>query len=182
MPDLMTIHQLCQRLHKSKPYVRTLQSKLELPVSRNPERYDDNYRRFLQKIIALRTFSIPFDLITELFGIEKKMLMLMHADSMTDSPTWYLECCSNTTKPEHCLLLTNYELENPIRSRDVQIHLNFRKREGELFAGSEMGEDIQRVIDRYLELVDQLKSRMNPEYNVLCNALDWANAAFPHGL
>ena len=48
----------------------------------------------------------------------------------------------------------------------------------ELFDGEEMGEDIQRVLAIYREQVQRMKDRIETEYKVLVNALDWANQAF----
>ena len=94
MPVEYSFYKLCKDLLKPKRYVQSLQSKLELYIPRKDESYTPGYRRFLQKGIALRTYSVPLEDITDLFKLEKKIMQLMHADSQDGSPTWYLDCCA----------------------------------------------------------------------------------------
>ncbi len=178
MPVEYSFYKLCKDLLKPKRYVQSLQSKLELYIPRKDESYTPGYRRFLQKVIALRTYSVPLEDITDLFKLEKKIMQLMHADSQDGSATWYLDCCTGPVNAETCLLLTNYNLETPINAAVVQIQLDFTRKDDELFDGEEMGEDIQRVLAIYREQVQRMKDRIETEYKVLVNALDWANQAF----
>lgn len=178
MPVDYSFYKLCKDLLKPKRYVQNLQFRLELYIPKKDESYTTAYRRFLQKIIALRTYSVPIDDIADLFKIEKKIMQLMHADSLSNSPTWYLEFCEGPIKPDSCLLLTNYDLETPISAANVQTQLDFARSERELFAGEEMGEDIHRVIAIYRDQVSKMKERVDTEYKVLVNALDWANQVF----
>jgi hypothetical protein len=175
--ETYSFYQLCRRLLKPKPYVRTLQKKLDLYIPPNGDKYSREYLLFMRKIIALRTYSVPYDMIEALFKLEKKIMILLHADALAKSPDWYLAFCGAPSDPDRCLLLTNYNLDNPISTGSVQTQLNFGGREEELFTGKDMGEDIHRILQIYQKQVADLQERIDHEYQVLISALDWANEA-----
>jgi hypothetical protein len=62
--------------------------------------------------------------LRDLWHIDKKFLVLLHADS-TGSPFLFLDSCGDTTSPKRRLLLTNYELGAEVHGRGVQLGLNF---------------------------------------------------------
>jgi len=58
-------------------------------------RYSSAYARFIQTIIALRTFSVPLGEIADLFAKEQIVLRLLKVDALGASPTWFLDQCDN---------------------------------------------------------------------------------------
>jgi hypothetical protein len=47
-------------------------------------------------------------------------MQLLHADAF-HSPTWFLDCCTATSHPNHRLLLTNYDLGAPVPAKELQL-------------------------------------------------------------
>lgn len=168
-----TVRQLSEKLGKDPLYVRNVQKTLNLHVP-DGEGYSLAYLRFLRKIIALRTFSVPMDDIVRLFEIEKKLLRLLRADTHSSSPTWYLDACAGRGQHESRLLLTGYDLGVPVAGGTIQTSLDFGDMPPELFEGEEMGEDIGRILDQYLKLVDKTRHRTRNESPILRHALSWA--------
>lgn len=162
-------------------YVGNLQRVLKLHVPGKTEGYSQAYLVFLEKVIALRALHISQETIKAVFDIEKKCLRLLHVDTLTDSPTWYLDACGNGEKESDAadrLLLTGYRLGFPVDAQTVQHTLDFGDRAPELFDGEEMGEDVRRVLARYLDLVGGIRKRVEREKPVLENALYWAGRVF----
>lgn len=170
----LTFAALCERLGKAPGYVRTLQSELGLHVPAKPERYSRAYAAFLERAICLRTFCIPMEDIAAAFTKEKKIMELLHADTLTNSPTWYLDHGgASGDHMERRLLLTGYDLGFPLSADIIQGHLDFGSREAELFRRHEMGEDIRRVLSQYRRILDRIRGRVNVERGVLERALMW---------
>ena len=174
----ITLPDLCRMLGKDAVYVRNLQRHLELHVPRDGAGYSDSYALFLEKVVALRAFHIPQDDIKELFETEKRILRLLHFDALTDSATWYLDGCrgfeSSDDDGADQLLLTGYGLGFPIDAGVIQHTLDFGQRDPELFRGVDMGEDVRRILRKYVGLLKDIKSRIQREKPVLENALAWA--------
>lgn len=182
MDNTYSFTELCAALGKSRIYIRNLQRSLELPVVRNRERYASVYLRLLEKAVSLRAFSVSTDRIQELFETEKKILRLLHIDSLSQSQTWYLEGCNSASQSENCLLLTGFDLGFPLSADGaghVQHHLDFSERDPELFTGAEMGEDVRIVLEKYAGLVVDVRTRVEQERPVLRDALAWAGEVFP---
>jgi hypothetical protein len=169
--------ELCLALGKSATFVRHVQRSLDLPAPPQPAGYSDAYLSFLEKIVWLRAFGISLERIAELFEAEKKILHFLHVDSLSDSPTWYLDACrpaNETPMSETRLLLTDSDIGLTPDSRAVQHSLDFGKRDKELFGGSEMGEDLKLMAKRYWALLDGIVETINQEQMVLENALAWS--------
>ena len=172
-----TFSQVCKAAGKDPFYIKNIQRALDLPIPEKNESYSKSYVEFLTTIISLRAFSVPLKKITELFELEKKILVLLHVDALTDSKTWYLDACgrnNNSGHPENQLLLTEYDLGFPVTAEHVQHNLDFGERDKELFKGIEMGEDVRNVLSKYLDMVHEIRKKMRQEEIVLVNALDWA--------
>ena len=180
LTDTFTFHEIRQLLRRSGVFVRNLQQALELYIPKRGERYSEAYFRFLQKVIALRTFSVSVNDIRDLLTREKKILQLLNFDSISDSITWYLDGCTTLEHSERRLLLTGYDLGFPITGSAIQANLDFSEREVELFAGVEMGEDVRLVLRLYLELVGKIRGKVESETPVLKDALFWSEQVF-HG-
>jgi hypothetical protein len=174
MATSLTFSDLCQDCGKSQVYVRNLLISLGLPVPAKDSRYSPTYARFIQTIIALRTFSVPLNEIADLFTKEQIVLRLLKVDALGASSTWYLDQCDNKGHKERRLLLTGYDVGFPIDSKVIQPNLDFGVRKKELFSGKEMGEDVRRALDSYLRLLAKIIARVDQERPVLNQALQWA--------
>lgn len=172
--------ELCRALGKSPVYVRNLQTRLGLPILANGAGYSAAYAHFLRTIVALRTFSVPLDDITALLDTEKKLLILLKVDTLTASPTWYLDACGACSASLQRLLLTNHDIGHAITPAGIQFNLDFSAHQPELFSGAEMGEDVRRVLELYYKWRNRVLDRVRTEESVLRHALAWAEAIPRH--
>ena len=167
---------LCRMVGKDPFYVQSLQRHLGLYVAPKDAGYSQSYLIFLEKIVSLKAFHVPQDHIRELFEMEKKILCLLHVDSLSRSPSWYLDACDGSDDdeaPADRLWLTGHRLGFPMDAPAVQHALDFGERDAELFKGKEMGEDIGRVLNKYLHLLRGMKDHLAKEKPVIENALYW---------
>ena len=178
MEERFTFGRLCEVVGKAPFFVSNIQRNLGLYVPAAGEEYSVAYVAFMEKIVALRTFNVPVADIAELFSKEKRLLELLKFDSLSDSPTWYLDGCGSPKRSDKHLLLTGYALGFHLHGHEIQANLDFGKRDGELFAGHEMGEDITRAVAAYTKLADKIRDRVEKETPVLKNALFWGAKAF----
>jgi len=179
IPDTYTFTELCNALGKGSFYVRNLQKNLSLPVCHGKGKnngYSPPYLIFLEKVVAMRAFNVPLQKIVDLFEIEKKVLTLLHLDSLCQSDTWYFGSAEPDELSDGHLLLSGHDLGFPIADGDIQHNLDFAEREAELFNGEEMGEDVRRVLTKYRAMVDDIRATIRKEQPVLRSALDWAEA------
>lgn len=175
MATTFSYNDLCRMLGRESPYVHNLQRQLELHLARKGEGYTEAYAIFMEQIVSLRALHVPMDDIKALFEIEKKVMCLLHADSLTDSPTWYLDNHTGRDREPRAdeLLLTGYRLGFPVESEQVQPTLDFAARDPELFKGHEMGEDIRLVLRKYRSLLGVVTARILREKPVVETALHW---------
>ncbi len=177
--EIVSFSALCRILGKPPVYVLRLQQALDLYVPSADEGYRRAYICFLEKIVALRTFGISLGDIADLFAKERRLLELMRFDALSDSPTWYLDGCGRQPREQgDCLLLSGYCLGFSIDTPSYQPNLDFGRREGHLFAGHEMGEDVDRSLRIYREQAAKLCARISQEIPVLQNALYWGQRYF----
>ena len=165
---------MAKALNRSPVYLSGLQKRFELPAFEGPA-YSDAYLIFLRNVIALRTFNIPEETLLDLWHSEKKVLVLVHAES-TGSKTWFLDSCGATKHPERRLLLTNYDLGIPIVASEIQTGLNFANSLPELFSGREMGEDALRVFQNCMKIRTKILADVATEAPHLSQALRWAKS------
>jgi hypothetical protein len=173
--------ELCIALSKSNLYIRNIQKALALPVKKPDEKYSEGYKIFLENIINLKTLGVSNEDIARLLEIEKKILHLLQIDSIDNAPTWYLDHCENKYAKRKgkplILLLTDYELELSPHAQSLQGSLDFtRAQEIELFKGHEMGEDINKAIDKYRQLEEKVLEIMAREVSVTERASVWARS------
>ncbi len=173
-----TFARLCEVVGKGTFYISNIQRTLGIYVPSADEGYSIAYVGFMEKIVALRTFNVPLSDISDLFMKEKRILELLKFDSISDSPTWYLNACGSPNRSDDSLLLTGHALGFHLDGREIQSNLDFGRREGELFAGHEMGEDISRAIEVSMKLASKVRARVEKETPVLKNALFWGAKAF----
>ncbi len=176
-PATFSFPQLCRELGKSPLYVRTLQQKVGLFAPPRGQRLKQGYLNFLKRVISLRTFNVPLTDIAALFTKERKILEMLHFDTIHREYDWYLETANGEERTERHLLLTGQDLGFPIDAPVIQSNLDFQRREDELFGRAEMGEDVGRALESYRELYLQIRRRVQQEEQVLENALIWAEQA-----
>ena len=75
-----TFADLAKALNRSAVYLSGLQSRFELAAF-DGAGYSEAYLAFLQTVVHLRTLSITEETLRDLWHIEKKLLVLLHADS-----------------------------------------------------------------------------------------------------
>ena len=162
---------------KDTIYIRNLQRHLDLHIAGKDQTYSQCHLIFIEKIVALRAFHIPLDDIKELFETEKRILKFLHMDTLTKSPDWYLDGCDGSEEsgqgPER-LLLSGFKLGFPVDALAVQQTLDFGARDPELFKSAQMGEDLRRILRKYIERLNAVKDRIEKERPILENALHWA--------
>ena len=73
------------------------------------------------------------------------------------------------------LLLSGHDLGHPVGCKTVQTGLDFSEREKELFQSSEMGASALRELQRYSEVSNKVKGRIEQELPVVESALKWAS-------
>ncbi len=173
MSEAFSFDELCKAVGKPPSYVRQLHGTFRLPPMQDHQ-YSPAYACFIGKLVTLRTFSVPVDEIEDLLARERRLLELLHADTLSTSPTWFLDQCGQSGKSSRRLLLTGYDVGFPLSSRTVQAGFDFGRKQRELFSGHEMGEDTRRVIDAYLKARKHVLDRVRDQRLVLRNALDWA--------
>ncbi len=150
--------------------------KLGLYMPKESEGYSVSYLHFFETVIVLRAFSVPLEDIAELFEAEKRIMRFLRIDTLTLSPTWYLDQCGRNEESASAnrLLLTNQDLGGSITDGGVQFHLDFRGMHGELFSGAEMGQDAKRVMAAYDTRLEKVRARVKTEEVVLRRALSWS--------
>ena len=158
---------IARELKRSVIYLHGLQTRFELPEY---EAYSDAYLEFLTKLVHLRALSITEESLRNLWHIEKKLLLILHADN-TGSQTWFLDACGATSHPEQRLLLSNYDIGVEIPSKSLQLGLNFSDKLPELFTGRQMGEDCLRVLHDYLQLHTRIRSDIRAELPLIRAAI-----------
>jgi hypothetical protein len=154
------------RLGKDPLYIRNLQRSLDL-TSDPKATYSDSYIHFLGKIIALKTLGVSQEQIADLFEMEKKILKLLHIDTLSTSENWFL----SDKDANGGLLLTGHDVGFAVDGAGVQDMLDFGAKEKEMFRGVEMGEDVRRVLGQYVKERDSAVARVQRELPVVRNAL-----------
>ena len=153
------------------------QARFELPAGKGTC-YSNAYLAFLRSVAYLRMLNISEESLLKLWQLEKKLLTLLHVDSI-GSPTWFLDSCGLTKHKQRRLLLTNHDMGMDLRSQVLQLGLNFTQASPELFDGKEMGEDAMRVLGQYLKLASRIKDEVCSEVPLLRNAARWAGRLKP---
>jgi len=148
------------------------QARFELPVGKGTC-YSNSYLAFLHIVAYLRMLNVSEENLIKLWQLEKKLLTLLHVDSI-GSPTWFLDSCGLTKHKQRRLMLTNHDMGMDLRSQVLQLGLNFPQTTPELFDGREMGEDAFRVLGQYLKLASRIQEQVSAEVPLLKNAARWA--------
>ncbi len=167
-----TLADMARTLNRSTVYLRGVQRRFMLPLCKGAG-YSQSYLHFLRTVIGLRTLHIEEETLRHLWTLEKKLLLLLHADS-TGSPTWFLDSCGSCGKRTHRLLLSNFDMGVYLPSGTVQLGLPFSETLNELFTASEMGEDVVRILGDYLKVYDRIKASVKAETPLLYAALNLA--------
>lgn len=174
----LTLQDVCRDVGKNHVYIGQIQTALDLYKPEPPRYYNRGYINFLSKCTALRTFGVGLGDIQDLFRKEIKALRLLHFDTHSESPTWYLDGCTLEGKDPHRLLLTGVDVGFPVMSGAVQTGLDFGSREPELFESHQMGENLEHVMDLYRRQVGKIRKRVEEERPVIRAAMSWSTKAF----
>lgn len=178
MPKGFTLQEICREIGKNHVYLGQIQGSLALYKPEPPQTYNRGYIHFLTKCTALRTFGVGLGDIQDLFRKELKALKMLHFDTHSDSPTWYLDGCTLETKDPQRLLLTGVNLGFPVMSGPVQAGLDFGSSEPELFESHQMGESLDHVMELYRRQVLKIRRRVEEERPIIRTALSWSTKAF----
>lgn len=174
---MLTLAEMAKALNRPAIYLHGLQNRFDLP-SFDGAAYQDAYLAFLRSVVFLRMLGLSEDTLLKLWHLEKKLLTLLHVDSIGSS-TWFLDSCGPTNNPLRRLLLTNFDMGFELKSRTVQLGLNFAKMTPELFEGKEMGEDALRVLGEYLRLHSRVETDLSAEIPLLREAIRWGGKFIP---
>ncbi len=164
---------MASALNRPVVYLRGLQTRFELPIVEGGG-YSDAYFAFLQTVVYLRMMNVPEESLRHLWRLEKKLLHLLNMVS-TESKTWFLDACGQTTHRRRRLLLSNYDIGVNLPSGILQLGLNFTSKLPEFFAGSEMGENAIRVLGQYLKIFTRLTPGICAEATIVRSAARWAS-------
>jgi hypothetical protein len=174
--------------------LRTIQKTFALHIPADGV-YSEAYCRFLEKIVALQALHVSRQALLEIFEKEKQILRLLHVDTLSSSPTWYLDDCAlplplalgaprstpalslskGSPLTSTRLLLTGHDLGFKLDAPATQDTLDFGSREKELFKGTEMGEDVRKLLADYRHLFTAIRQTVSTEIPVIRNALNWAS-------
>lgn len=169
---MYSLNDIARYVNRSPLYLRGLQQRFDLEVLDGGS-YSEAYRQFFKTLVQLRLLGISEDVMLKMWSLEKKVLQLLHVDAL-GSVTWYLDSCGRKTHRRRRLLLSNYDLGVSLHSARIQLRMNFSERHGELFDRAEMGEDIIKVLERYLDLYRKVKADAIAESRQLSSAAGWA--------
>ena len=171
MAAKMTLGDMARALNRPAVYLVSLQKRFELPVLEGAA-YSPAYFALLRKIVHLELLGIPEKELVELWKTEKHLLQLLHFDC-NGSPTWFLDEGTHVHNPERRLLLTNHDLGPEFSRKALQPQLDFDPKAHGLFSHKEAGDDVRRVLDRYLALFADLQDQAATEAEQLRHALRW---------
>jgi hypothetical protein len=172
-----TLASVAKRCGKPVATLKGLQKSLGLHVPEDGV-YPEAYCRFLVKIVALQALHVSRAAITDIFEKERQILRLLHVDSLSSSPTWYLDACAQPETRAALatrLLLSGYDLGFTLDTTALQDTLDFGSREKELFKGKEMGEDVRNLLSDYLRMLSAIRQVVSAEIPAIRNALSWAS-------
>jgi len=167
----MKLNALAKVVGKSGTYVLVLQKKFGLQTSKD---YPKGYAVLVKKLIYLSICSVPDKEIKSLLTKEKKLLELLKVDSLHDGDLWFESLCTMKHGPTR-LLLSGHDLGHPVECKTVQTGLDFSEREKELFQSSEMGASALRELQRYSEVLNKAKERVELELPSVESAAKWGH-------
>jgi hypothetical protein len=162
---------IARRLNRSALYLRGLQQRFELMHYHGPN-YSRAYAAWFKTVLNLRQLGISEEVLLKTWALEKKLLQLLNVDEAA-SDTWYLDQCGRKDRRRCRLLLTNYDLGQPLSAARLQMGIDFRQHPSELFRGAEMGEDALQVFELYMELHRKICDDAAAEAEELASAAGW---------
>jgi hypothetical protein len=175
-----TLADIAKACGKPVTVLRNIQKNLGLHVPSDGG-YSEAYARFLGKIVALQALHVSRQAIEALFENEVQILRLFHVDSLTQSPTWYLDACGlpEFRSSRHTrLFLSGYDLGFRCDGSVAQDTFDFNVREKELFNGKDMGEDVRHLLAEYVRQLAAIRATVRAEIPSLRSALTWGAKAF----
>ncbi len=88
---MKTLGDIARGLHRSVFCLHGLMARFELPLPGAGD-YPASYQAFLGRLVYLRVMNVSEDSLRDLWGLEKKLLRLLHGGT-TGSATRYLDAC-----------------------------------------------------------------------------------------
>lgn len=172
MATQMTLGEMAQSLNRPAVVLSGLQKRFHLPVLKGAA-YFPAYFAFLRKIVHLRILGIAEADLLELWKVEKHLLQLLHLDTATGSPTWFLDECTQGRNTSRRLLLSHTDLGPGFLQETLQPHLDFAPAPRALFSHKEAGDDVIKALKRYRGLTVAIQTKANAEAAQLRHALHW---------
>jgi hypothetical protein len=167
-----TLSQMAGALNRPTVDIAAIQKRFGLPVVKGEE-YSEAYFVFVKGIEYLLTLNVSEDKIKILWRVEKRLLQLLRLNT-TDSPTWFLDSCGKTGHRDRRLMLSNCDVGFSLASESIQLGLDFSNKLSELFEAKEMGEDVRRLLNQYLEHSRDIKESLLKEVPHVRSAARWA--------
>lgn len=168
---MYSINDIARMHNRPVFYLRGLQERFDLLIVEGSG-YSKAYVAFFKTLLHLRLLGISEESLLKLWNLEKKLLQLLHVDAV-GSPTWYLDQCGRKNRRRRRLLLTNFDMGVNLNSAKLQLGINFRSRPAELFKGTEMGEDVINVLERYMDVYRRICADAVTESRQLASAAGW---------
>ena len=161
---------LCKAAGRSIVHVQALQKAFGLPA-RADDRYSAGYISFIKRAVALRTANVAQERLTDLLELEKKILKLLNVHPLNNSPIWFFD--GNCEPSGRTLLLTGFDVEFALNG-SIQPGLDFGSGENEMFKSHEMGENLQQILEKYVDLRNKVLVKAAEEVPLVRDALKLA--------
>lgn len=171
----LSLADIAHQIGRDRIHALNLIKRFDLP-SFTGNHFPPSYLPFLRNLVFLRLAQVSEERLLELWGIERKLMTLLHADTL-GSPTWMLDGHLHQGGDERRLLLSRFDLGADLDMTSLQPDLNFAAPSAELFASRDMGEDVLRVLTRYLQLLGPIRSALREQAPILQSAARWARNA-----
>lgn len=168
---MYSLSEIAELLGRDRPTLIGWVKRFDLPVMQGG--YPECYLSFLRAITFLRLVQVSETQLVELWTVERKLMVLLHADSL-GSPTWMIDGHERPGHEERRLFLSRYDLGTDAGVVAVQPGLDFSETEVELFGGREMGEDALRLLESYRELIAPIRRKLSEQAPILSAAGGWA--------
>ncbi|MFC1808971.1 hypothetical protein ACFL3D_02460 [Candidatus Omnitrophota bacterium] len=167
-----TLFQISESMNRPTVYLAGIQKRFALPVFKG-QGYSEAYFTFMKGIVYLLTLNVADDKLKKLWRLEKKIMQLLRLNA-SDSPTWFLDSCGKTDKRDQRLMLSNCDIGFSLSSESIQLGLDFSDALPELFDSKEMGEDVRRLLNQYIEQSRNVKQIIVNEVPHVRAAARWA--------
>lgn len=168
----LSLADIARQIGRDRIHALNLIKRFDLP-SFTGNHFPPSYLPFLRNLVFLRLAQVSEERLLELWGIERKLMTLLHADTL-GSPTWMLDGHAGKGGDSRRLFLGRHDLGTDLFAQSLQPGLDFSSPDAELFAARDMGEDVPRVLRAYLDLLAPLRRSIADQAPILQAAARWA--------